>query len=147
MATSLPPLQECLYAVNQRYLKFISDIDLPLLGIKKLDQLTKTQVDHNHRYAGFNLLSEEHASLLSLLLSGEFFIHGFTNKLLRTKWVDKSSTQISHLLKRLRVYGLLKKVNRAFRYYLTDFGRQAATLALSLRQTIIIPTLAQQPAP
>jgi hypothetical protein len=144
---SLPPLCDCLHAVNQRYLKFISDIDLPLLGVKKLHQLTITQLDHNHRYAGFNLLSEEHSSLLSLLLSGEFFINGFTNKLLRTKLANKSSAQISHLLKRLRVHGLLKKVNRSFKYYLTDFGRQAATLALSLRQTIIIPTLAQHPTP
>ena len=142
---SLPPLQEILHAVNQRYLKFLSAIDLPLLGVKKLHQLTATQLDHNHRYKGFNLLGEEDSSLLRLLLAGEFVIQGLTNKQLRTKLVDKSSAQVSHLLKRLRVHGLLKKVARSFRYYLTDFGRQVAALALTLQQVVIVPAL-DQPA-
>lgn len=142
---SLPPLQETLHAVNQRYLKFLSEIDLPWLGVKKLHQLTATHLDHNHRYKGFNLLSEEDSSLLRLLLAGEFVIQGLTNKQLRTKLVDKSSAQVSHLLKRLRVHGLLKKVSRSFRYYLTDFGRQVATLALTLQHVVIVPAL-NQPA-
>jgi DNA-binding IclR family transcriptional regulator len=62
---------------------------------------------------------------------------------LRAKLVDKSSAQVSHLLKCLRVHGLLTKVSRSFRYYLTDFGRQVATLTLTLQQTVIIPALAQ----
>lgn len=139
---SLPPLQETLRAVNQRYLKFISQIDTPHLGVKKLDQLTQTQVDKQHRYKGFHLLSEEDSSLFQLLLSGDFVIHGITNQRLRTRLPGKSVTQISHLLKRLRVHGLLTKVNRAYRYYLSDFGRQVAALVLTLRTTVIIPALA-----
>jgi len=139
---SLSPLQQTLLAVNQRYLQFLSAIELPVLGVKKLQQLTQTVLDHNHRYKGFHLLGEEDASLLRLLLAGEFMIQGITNKQLRTRLVDKSSAQVSHLLKRLRVHGLLKKVNRSFRYYLTDFGRQVATLALTLQQTVILPALA-----
>lgn len=140
---SLSPLQQTLSAVNQRYLHFLSAMELPVLGVKKLQQLTQTRLDHNHRYKGFNLLAEEDASLLRLLLAGEFMIHGLTNKQLRTRLVEKSSAQVSHLLKRLRVHGLVKKVNRSFRYYLTDFGRQVAALALTLQQTVIIPALAQ----
>lgn len=142
---SLPALQATLQAVNRRYLKFLSDLDLPVLGVKKLHHLTQTQIDHNHRYKGFNLLGEEDASLLRLLVTGDFMIHGLTNKQLRARLVDKSSAQVSHLLKRLRVHGLLKKVNRSFRYYLTDFGRQVAALVLTLQQAVIIPTL-NQPA-
>jgi hypothetical protein len=138
---SLSPLQETLQAVNLRYLKFLSDLDLPLLGVKKLHQLTQTQTKHNHRYKGFNLLSEEDSSLLRLLLAGDFMLHGLTNKLLRSKLGNQSSAQVSHLLKRLRVHGLLKKVNRSFRYYLTDFGRQVAALLLTLQQAVIIPAL------
>ena len=139
---SLPPLAEILQAVNQRYLKFISDIETPHNGVKKLQDLTETCHDHDRRYKGFNLLSEEDASLFRLLLHGEFVIQGFSNKALRQHLPDKNSGQVTRLLKRLRVHGLIKPVNQRYRYYLTDLGRQAASLALILRETVIIPHLA-----
>jgi DNA-binding IclR family transcriptional regulator len=55
----------------------------------------------------------------------------------------KTSGQVSRLLKRLRVHGLLKKVGRRYKYYLTDLGRQVAALALKLREIVVIPMLAQ----
>jgi hypothetical protein len=140
---SLRPLQETLRAINQRYLKFISEIDTPQLGVKKLDQLTQTQVDNQHRYKGFHLLTEEDSSLFRLLLSGDFVINGITNRRLRTALPGKSIAQVSHLLKRLRVHGLLTKVNRTYRYYLSELGRQVAALVLTLRSVVIIPALAR----
>lgn len=140
---SLPALQETLQAVNQRYLKAISEIDTPQLGVKKLNQLTQTQVVGNHRYKGFHLLTEEDSSLFRLLLSGDFAIHGLTNSQLRAQLGEKSSAQISHLLKRLRLHGLLTKVTHSYRYYLSDFGRQVAALVLTLHSTVCIPLLAR----
>jgi len=139
---SLPPLAETLQAVNQRYLKYISAFETPEAGVDKLHRLAETVHDDHHRYKGFNLLSEEDASLFRPLLSGEFVIHGFSNKALRTRLHGKTSGQITRLLKRLRMHGLIKRVSHCYRYYLTDFGRQAAALALKLRTLIIIPTLA-----
>lgn len=139
---SLPPLAETLQAVNRRYLKFISAIETPEAGVDKLHQLTETQQDDNHRYKGFNLLSEEDSSLFRLLLSGEFVISGFSNKALRTLLPHKNSGQVTRLLKRLRVHGLVKRVGKRYRYYLTDFGCQVATLALKVRELVIIPALA-----
>ena len=140
---SLPALQETLQAVNQRYLKAISEIDTPQLAVKKLNQLTQTQVDGEHRYKGFQLLSEEDSSLFRLLLSGDFAINGLTNRRLRSLLHDKSVSQISHLLKRLRVHGLLTKVVHSYRYYLSDFGRQVAALVLTLHTAVCIPALAR----
>jgi hypothetical protein len=142
---SLPALQERLLAANQRYLKFISDIETPEVGVHKLHQLAETQMENDRRYKGFNLLAEEDASLFRLLLHGEFFISGFANKSLRQLLQNKSSSQMSRLLKRLRVHGLIKKVRRRYKYYLTEFGRQVATMALKLRELYIIPSLAHQP--
>ena len=139
---SLPPLAEILQAINHRYLKFISDLDTPHNGVKKLQRLAETCHDNNRRYKGFNLLSEEDASLFRLLLHGEFVIQGFSNKTLRQHLSDKNSGQITRLLKRLRTHGIIKRVGRHYRYYLTDFGRQAASLALKLREMAIIPYLA-----
>jgi hypothetical protein len=141
---TLPALQARLLAANQRYLKFISDIETPEVGVHKLHQLAETQVENDRRYKGFNLLAEEDASLFRLLLHGEFFITGFANKSLRQLLPNKSSSQMSRLLKRLRVHGLIKKVRRCYKYYLTEFGRQVATMALKLREMFIIPSLAHR---
>ena len=80
--------------------------------------------------------------MFRLLLHGEFVIQGFSNKALRQHLPDKNSGQITRLLKRLRVHGLIKQVSQRYRYYLTDLGRQAAALALKLREVVIIPNLA-----
>jgi len=140
---SLGALQETLLAVNQRYLKFISAIATPEVGVAKLHRLTETQTEHDHRYKGFNLLAEEDSSVLRALAQGEFVLAGFGNKDLRRQLPDKNSGQVSRLLKRLRVHGLLKKVGQRYRYYLTEFGRQVILMALKLREMVIIPQLAR----
>jgi len=41
------------------------------------------------------------------------------NKNLRRYLAGKSSAQVSRLLKRLRLHGLIKKIGRTYKYYLT----------------------------
>ena len=139
---SLPTLQQKLQAANERYLLFLSAFQTPELGVAKLQQLTATVNDNDHRYKGFHLLDEEDTSIFRALLRGEFAIAGFTNKLLRQALPDKNSGQITRLLKRLHLHGLVKRIGRTYKYYLTVFGRQAATLALMLRTLHVIPALA-----
>jgi hypothetical protein len=139
---SLPALQEQLLAANQRYLKFISAIETAEVGVAKLHQLAETRTENEHRYKGFNLFAEEDASLFRTLLRGEFFITGFTNKALQPLLPHKNSAQITRLLARLRVHHLIKKVGQRYKYYLTDFGRQVVTMALKLREMVVIPGLA-----
>jgi hypothetical protein len=143
---SLPPLRELLAAATQRYLKFLSDIETPEVGVQALDHLTHTLAEGQHSYKGFNLLSEKDASVFRLLLHGEFVISGFSNKALRQRLPEHSSAQVSRLLKRLRVFNLIKKVGHRYKYYLTDFGRRIATTVLKLRELHVIPELAR-PAP
>jgi hypothetical protein len=139
---SLPALQETLFAANQRYLKFISSIATPEVGVEKLHQLAETKTENHHRHKGFNLFSEEDSCLFRTLLQGEFFISGFTNKQLRTYLSNHSASQVTRLLKRLRAHGVIKKVGRRYKYYLTDFGRQTASMALKLREMVVIPAFA-----
>jgi hypothetical protein len=144
---SLAPLQDLLRAANHRYLKFISNFETPEVGMHRLNQLTQTRVENQHRYKGFNLLAEEDTSLFRLLLRGEFTISGMTNRALRQLLPDMTSGQISRLLKRLRVHGLIKRVGKRYKYYLTDLGRHVTTTALKLRELYVIPTLAYAPQP
>lgn len=139
---SLPPLAETLQAANKRYLKFISAIETPEAGVEQLHKLTETKQENDHRYKGFNLLCEEDSSLFRLLLSGEFVISGFANGDLRARLNNKNSEQMTRLLKRLRIHGLIKRAGKRYRYYLTDFGCRVATLALKLREMVVIPSLA-----
>ncbi len=140
---SLGALQETLRAVNLRYLKFLSAIEPPEVGVAKLHRLTETQTDHDHRYRGFNLLAEEDTCVLRALAQGELVLAGFNNADLQQRLRNKTAGQITRLLKRLRVHGLIKKVGQRYRYYLTDLGRQVILMALKLREMVIIPQLAQ----
>jgi hypothetical protein len=139
---SLPALCDVALAANRRYLKFISDIETPEAGVEKLHQLAETQTENDRRYKGFNLFMEEDTLLFRSLLRGEFSISGFSNKNLRQFLPHKNSGQVTRLLKRLRVHGLIKKVGRRYKYYLTEFGRQVALMALKLREMVVIPGLA-----
>ena len=140
---SLPALREVLAAANQRYLKFIASISTPRVGVQKLHKLAETLIENQHRHKGFNLFSEEDTCLFRTLLQGEFLISGFTNQQLRSQYLThKSASQVTRLLKRLRMHGLIKKVGKRYKYYLTDFGRETASMALKLREMVVIPTLA-----
>jgi hypothetical protein len=140
---SLPALREVLSAANQRYLKFISAIATPHVGVAKLHHLAETKTENQHRHKGFNLFAEEDTCLFRTLLQGEFCVSGFTNQQLRNQYLSpKSASQVTRLLKRLRVHGVIKKVGRRYKYYLTDFGRETAAMALKLRELVIIPELA-----
>lgn len=139
---SLPPLREVTQEANQRYLKFISDIATPEVGVEKLHRLAETQVENDRRFKGFNLLAEKDATLFRTLLRGEFTISGFTAKDLRHLLSDKKPGQMTRLLRRLRAHGLIKKVGKRYKYYLTEFGRQASSMALKLREMTVIPQLA-----
>lgn len=139
---SLPPLRETLQDANQRYLKFISSISTPEVGVEKLHRLAQTQVENDYRFKGFNLLSEEDSAFFRTLLRGEFTIRGFTARQLRQLLSDRNPGQMTRLLRRLRAHGLIKKVGKRYKYYLTEFGRQAATMGLKLREMTVIPQLA-----
>jgi hypothetical protein len=54
----------------------------------------------------------------------------------------RRNTQVSRLLKRLRLHGLIKKVAHGYKYYVTTFGKDVLAAGLKLRELVIIPQLA-----
>jgi hypothetical protein len=140
---SLPLLSELMVAANQRYLEFVSAIEDPTVGIQNLDKISKPVDDGQRTYRGFNLFHGEDQALFEAIVRGEFTIRGFQNRLLRLVLVDKSGSQISRMLKRLRMHGLIKKVHGTYKYYLTHLGRKVVTTALKLKTMFIIPSLAE----
>ena len=139
---SLASLQELLKASNNRYLQFISTFDDKVDGIEKLNKVSRKVVDNNRPYKGFNFFDDADQSILEAVAAGEFNISGFQNKDMRKKLKDKTSGQISRILKRLHTHGLIKKIARTYKYYISKFGRQVIMLGLKLKELFIIPQLA-----
>ena len=82
-------------------------------------------------------------SLFEALLRGENTISGFRNRDLRRQLPELSAGQASRTLKRLRLHGLIKRVGRTYKYYITTFGRRVLTLGLKLVDMVVIPQLAR----
>jgi hypothetical protein len=137
----LPALRELLEAANRRYLEFLSTIEDPRNGRDKLDKLSQPIRKEGRSYPGFNLFDSGDDSLLGVIARGEFNITGLQNKTLRHFLRNKSSGPVSRLLKRLRLQGLIKKVGRPDKYYLTQFGKQVIATGFKLRELVVIPQL------
>jgi len=140
---SLGPLRELMGAANRRYLDFISEIVDPTSGVKRLEKISRP-VRHNDRpYRGFNLFSPEDLALFEAIVRGQFTISGFKNRNLRAILSNKTGSQISRMLKRLRFHGLIKKISHTWKYYLTQLGKRVILTALKLRELVVIPSLAE----
>jgi len=138
---SLAPLRELLWAANRRYLEFISTLEDDKAGTDKLNQISQPVEENQRSYRGFNFFDPEDEELFESLGSGEFNISGFQNKDLRRRVKDKNTGQVSRLMKRLRTHGLIKKIGRTYKYYLTGLGKQVIALGLKLKNLYVIPEL------
>ena len=139
-----PDLVHLLRAANLRYLAFLSDLADPRAGIAALRKVSDPIERHERRYRGFNFFCAPDQRLFELLVRGEFCISGMRNKDLRVL-TGHTTAQISYVLKRLRMHGLIKKIGRTYKYYLTEFGRHVALTGLKLTTLFLIPALAAQP--
>jgi histone acetyltransferase (RNA polymerase elongator complex component) len=79
--------------------------------------------------------------LFVALMSGEHAVHGFANRDLRAKLDGRlsdhakpHSAQVSRLLHRLHVYGLVAKIPRSRRWRVTGFGHRVMSASVRLRQ-------------
>ena len=128
-------------AANRRYLEFISAIQDDTAGTDKLNQISQPTQVNQRSYRGFNFFDPEDEELFQSLESGEFNISGFQNQDLRRRVKGKNSGQISRLMKPLRTHGLIKKMGKTYKYYLTALGKQVIALELKLKNLYIIPAL------
>lgn len=137
---SLTSLALLFKASNKRYIEFISAFDNKEAGRKRLDRVTKSKQENNRNYKGFNLFADEDISLLLTVLRGEYNISGFRNKDIRMR-LPFNSGKVSRLIKRLKVFGLIKKAGKTYKYYLTKLGKQLVITAQRLKESLLIPAL------
>jgi len=138
---SLNVLAELLHAANRRYIDFISAIDDPGSAQKDIEKISRSVSDNGRSCRGFNLFNGDDLDLFEAVIRGEFNISGMSNSRLRKHLVGKTAHQIARMIKRLHTHGLIKKIGRTYKYYLTKFGRRIITTALKTRELFVIPSL------
>jgi len=136
---SLTVLANLLRASNRRYLEFISTFDDQSQGVKHLEKVSQTVKADKRSYKGFNFFSDNDCSLFAVLSRGEYNINGLRNKSLKKFFPDKSGGEISRILKRLNLHGIIRKVRKTYKYYLTRLGKAAIATGLIIRTSVVIP--------
>jgi len=138
---SLGVVAELFGAANRRYLQFLSALDDPTAGIRDMERVARPvrRNDRNHR--GLNFFHGDDLDLIIALVRGEHTITGLRNRDIKA-CLGKTSAQVSRMLNRLRLHGLIKKVGRTYKYYVTKLGLKVVATALRLRHEVLIPAMA-----
>lgn len=139
---SLIDLREILLGCNRRYLEFLSAIEDTSSGARDLVRLTEPQRENDRTIKGLNFFQPTEQRLLRALQRPQFNIHGMRRADLKPLVPEINNSRLSRQLHRLRSLGLIKRVTRSYRYYLTRLGRAAIAAACSVTQFQIIPALA-----
>lgn len=154
----LSPLKKSIYSMEhyirfakdatRRYLDFLNQMDNNSNGITEINQFTERKTENNKHYKGFNPFNSKDNTIFQELLNGLFISNGFRNKDLKSALSKKQSegsssawttSKICRLLKRLRVFGLLKRLKKSYKYFLTEKGRMILSLCVKLRAMTVIP--------
>ena len=139
---SLGDLAGLMRAAGARYPAFLSALEDRSGGAVNLQRRTEPAQDEQHRRdRGFNFFAAGDLSVLLAILRGEYQISGLSNRLLQRVLLGKNGGQISRVLKRLRLHGLVKKIGHTYKYYVTSLGQRVLVAALKLKEHLILPTL------
>jgi hypothetical protein len=141
---SLAPLKTILKASNKRYLEFISGFIINIDSRDQLNRISDAVIENGRTYKGFNLFDKLDLHLLKIISRGEYCINGFKNKSLRRFLPDKSCGQVSRILKRLRLHGLIRKISGTYKYYLTRMGKQLIITSMRIKEYVIIPSFSAE---
>jgi hypothetical protein len=144
---SLGDLAGLMRAACARYLAFLSALEDRSGGSVNLERITAPARDEQHRsHRGFNFFAAGDLSVLLAILRGEYHISGLSNRLLQRVLTGKNGGQISRVLKRLRLHGLIRKIGHTYKYYVTAMGQRVLIAALKLKEHLILPTLITPPS-
>jgi len=135
---SLGLLKEKLSCANKRYLEFISAFDNNEVGRKRLFNISSSKTENNRNYKGFNFFASNDLQVLLSILKGQFNISGFQNKDLQ-RLLGLKSSQVSRLIKRLRVHGLIRKAANSYKYYVNKLGRETIIMAEKIKELVMVP--------
>ena len=129
-------------AANHRYLDALAVVDDPAPAHRALDRLVQPVRDHHDRSSrAFNPAVAADLALFAAVLRGEHTLQGFRNREVRTQLFGpttaadrRRSAQVSRLVKRLHLRGLVAKIPRSRRWRITQLGHAVLSAAIQLRE-------------
>lgn len=139
---SLIDLREILFGCNRRYLEFISSLDDHSDGQLALKKLTEPKVEKGVTWKGLNFFDPRDQSLLRGIQHPEYNIRGLRRADLKKITPTLSDSTLSRQLKRLHVFGLIKRAAGSYSYYMTKLGRVAVATCEHLTEFTIVTSLA-----
>lgn len=140
---SLGDLRGLMRAGCARYLEFLGELEDRSPGQTNLDKISRPMQDQQERsWRGFNFFLNTDLSVLLAIVRGEYQISGLSNRRMQAVLPEKTGGQIGRILKRLRLHGLIKKIGKTYKYYLTELGQRAVLVGLKLKEHLIVPALA-----
>src|SRR4249920_1139113 len=139
---SLGDLAGILFACNRRYLAHLSALDDFSAGVKLLDRVTRPRKLEGKTVKGVDFFNPTERALLGALQNPKFTIAGVRRADLSPLLEQLSPSALSRQIRRLRCLGLIKRVARTYRYYLTRAGRAVIAAASHITEYGIVPALA-----
>ena len=115
-------------SITKRYIDALPLIDLDKPTLNEIKNISESIKVNSKNISGFNLLNKETLKILQTISNGKYLINGFTNKSIRKEIFDEIDSgyiinKTTRLLYKLKVHGIIKKVARKNKYYLTTNGR------------------------
>ena len=113
------------------------------MPVSEINKISSSIIVNKRKYTGFNILEKDTLNLFSIISSGEYLINGFSNKLIREKYFKEEITKkdinkLTRLLSKLKAHGIIKKVARKNKYYLTTNGRKIInSILIYTRKTLL----------
>ena len=117
-------------SITQRYIEALPEINTDNISVKEIEKISSSIIVNKRKYSAFNILNEDTLSLFMIISSGDHLINGFNNKNIRRKYFSEDSenprniNKMTRTLSKLRAHGIIKKVSRKNKYYLTNAGRK-----------------------
>jgi len=141
--------------VNRRLLDVQKITQDCALGEAAFRQVTQPVLVQEQRAAALRYADPRVQAVLSALLGFSLLVRGFTNRQLRERVAgllgqspeSLTAGRMSYDLRRLRLHGLITRVKKSNRYYLTQRGIQIAMFFTRSYARILRPGLAQITGP
>jgi hypothetical protein len=131
-------------AANDRYLESMAAVEQPEPLGQLFEPLCRPVRRKNQKARALNPLSADDRALLAAVSRGEFLLHGFRNRDLRTLLYGHPPTDqqtrrrqagvVTRKLRLLKMHGLIHKVSHTHRWMLSANGHRAITALLAAAQ-------------
>lgn len=129
-------------SIIKRYIEALPEIDTNTVPLKEIEKVSTRLEKDNRTYSGFNILNEETLNVFYVISNAKFLINGFTNKTIRKEIFDddsqKTINKTTRLLSKLRAHGIIKKVAKKNKYYLTTDGRKILNSILLYTKKVLL---------